>query len=645
MGAGVGKINLGVVCSIVACFGMLRGLHAQAVQGLDAIRVASGLAQPLFVTAPPGDFNRIFIVQQNGQIRVLNLVTGTLNATPFLTVSGLAVGGEQGLLGLAFDPGYATNGKFYVNGTVPGGSFGQGITKIFQYQVSSNPDIADTTPANIKTMLSFDQPQTNHNGGWIGFSLRAGDDGNLYIATGDGGAGNDQGTGHIEPGGNAQNKTTLLGKMLRINVDPTAGTYTIPANNPFFGSATFKQEIWTFGLRNPFRDSFDRSSGRMFIGDVGQNTREEIDVQQATNPGGGENYGWRDREGFIQNPAYATATPTPTPNPPRVDPIFDYPHTTGQTVIGGYVYRGGQFPALQGVYIFGDYLGPEPGSIGRIFSLNYDGTSASNFQDITSQLFPIPTTGGNVNLANVSSFGEDAAGELYITDIGNGSVYKISPMLVGAASRKIHGSTPRDLNLPLTGARGVECRSGGANGDYTMIFTFAVPLTSVGGRSVTAGVGSVSSSVIDSGNAHQYIVNLTGVTNVQYITVTLTSVIDAAGNTSSAVSATMGVLLGDTNADGFVNSADISQTKAESGNGVTTLNFREDVNEDDFINSADISFVKSMSGTALPSPPSSPPASASASPTAVAPWDMNGNQTSSAKAKAWSSDRPLEYRH
>src|SRR5438105_13702781 len=396
MGTGKGKIGLGIVCSLIAYLQLAHPVFAQAVQGLDAIRVASGLSSPLFTTAPPGDSNRLFIVQQNGVIRIFNLNTGTLNTTPFLTVGNIVSGGEQGLLGLAFDPAYATNGKFYVNCTAPGGAFNAGITQIRQYQDSTNPDIADTTPANIKTLLSFDQPQANHNGGWIGFSPRSGDDHNLYIATGDGGAANDQdgGVGHIEPGGNAQNKTTLLGKMLRIHIDPTAGTYTIPADNPFFGSTTLKQEIWAFGLRNPFRDSFDRSTSRMLIGDVGQDTREEVDVQQPTNPGGGENYGWRDREGFIQNPAYPTptASPTPTPNPPRVDPIIDYPRTTGRTVIGGYIYRGQQIPALQGVYVFGDYLGPEPGSIGKVFSLAYNGTSASNFQDITPQLFPLPTT-------------------------------------------------------------------------------------------------------------------------------------------------------------------------------------------------------------------------------------------------------------
>jgi glucose/arabinose dehydrogenase len=606
MGAKSGKrILFGIIGSIVAFLGIANEVDGQAVSGLDAIRVASGLTQPLFVAAPPGDLNRIFIVQQNGQIRILHLDTGMLNANPFLTISGLAVGGEQGLLGLAFDPSYATNGKFYVKCTVPGGAFNSGITKIFQYQVSSNPDIADTTPTNIKTLLSFDQPQTNHNGGWIGFSPRPDDDHNLYIATGDGGNGNDQGTGHIEPGGNAQNNTTLLGKILRIHVDPTTGTYTIPASNPFASptpapSPAPMREIWALGLRNPYRDSFDRSTGRMFIGDVGQSTREEINVQQPTNPGGGENYGWRDREGFIQNPAYPTATPTPTPNPPRVDPIFDYPRTTGRTVIGGYVYRGSQFPALQGTYVFGDYLGPNGGSA-RVFTLNYDGTTASNFQDITSQLFPIPTTGGNVNLVNLSSFGEDAAGELYMTDIGNGNVYKISPMLVGAASRKMHASIPFDIDLPLTGARGIECRSGGTNGSYTVIFKFALPISSVAGASVS-GIGSVSSRMIDSSNTHQYIVNLTGAANVQYITVTLTNVIDVAGNVGSTVSAIMGVLTGDTTSNGMVNSSDISEVQSQSGQLVTANNFRDDITVNGVINSSDISLVQSQSGMALPSP-------------------------------------------
>jgi glucose/arabinose dehydrogenase len=592
------RIWICVFCSFV-----VGGLHAQQIPGLDAIRIVSGLSSPLFVTAPPGDFNRLFIVQQGGQIRILNLKTGILNSTPFLTLSNLQSGGEQGLLGLAFDPNYATNGKFYLNFTVPGGAFGNGTTHVSQFQVSSNPDVAD--PTSEKVLLTFDHPQTNHNGGWIGFSLRTGDDHNLYIATGDGGNANDQGTGHIEPGGNAQNSTTLLGKMLRIHVDPTTGTYTIPSNNPFFGSASLKQEIWLLGLRNPFRDSFDRATGRMLIGDVGQDTREEIDVQQPTNPGGGENYGWRDREGFIQNPAFATATPTPTPNPPRVDPIFDYPHTTGRTVIGGYIYRGGQFSALQGIYVFGDYLGPSGGPA-KVFTLNYDGTTASNFQDITGQLFPIPTSSGNVSLVNLSSLGEDAVGELYLTDIGNGNVYKLSSMLVGAVSRKTHGTTAFDVDLPLTGTPETECRSGGANGNYTIVFKFAVPVSTVGSANIV-GTASISSRAIDGTDGRQYIVNLTGVTDAQNVTVTLSNVTDVAGNLSASVSATMAVLVGDANADRFVDAVDTSQTKSQSGNAVTSSNFREDVNVDGFIDAVDVSLVKSKSGTSLPagtSPPS-----------------------------------------
>src|SRR4029077_4420648 len=219
-----------------------------------------------------------------------------------------------------------------------------------------------------------------------------------------------------------------------------------------------------------------------------------------------ENYGWRLREGMIATPTGNPVVGGPPP-PGNVDPIFDYPHTTGRTVIGGYIYRGLQFSALQGIYVFGDYLGPSGGSA-KIFTLNYDGTTASNFQDITSQLFPIPTTSGNISLVNLSSLGEDAAGELYVTDIGNGNVYKLSPMLVGAASRKVHGATAFDVDLPLTGTPGTECRSGGANGNYTIVFKFAVAVSTVASANVAAGTAGITSRAIDSTDARQYVVNL-----------------------------------------------------------------------------------------------------------------------------------------
>ena len=443
---GFARVRALLICVSPTLF-LVSNARSQAVTGLAATRVASGLTQPLFVTAPPGDYNRVFIVCQTGQVYILKLAFNTLDLTkPFLDISSIiTAGGEQGLLGMAFDPNYAANGKFYLSFTVSGGMFGNGVTHISQFQVDpTDPDKADTanekilkTTAMPPVFLTFDHPQANHNGGWIGFSPRANDSNNLYVATGDGGNGDDQGTGHHEPGGNAQWNQTLLGKMLRVQVDPTTATYTIPADNPFANSSPpVLKEIWLLGLRNPYRDSFDRLTGRMFIGDVGQSMREEVDVQQPTNPGGGENYGWRDREGTIQNPTFATATPTPTPVPPRVDPIFDYPRAqpspspshaiAGRTVIGGYIYRGKQIPALRGTYVFGDYLGPSNGTE-KIFTLNYDGVAASNPQGITAQLFPT-IDNPPVNLANPSAFGEDANGELYITDIGNGSVYKIVPV-------------------------------------------------------------------------------------------------------------------------------------------------------------------------------------------------------------------------
>ncbi|MBA2435936.1 MAG: PQQ-dependent sugar dehydrogenase [Chthoniobacterales bacterium] len=401
------------VC-LLAAFS-LSSVNAQAVQGLDAVLVAGGFNLPLYATAPPRDRARLFVVQQKGQIRIIDLASGTVKEPPFLSIS-VATTGEQGLLGLAFDPNYATNGYFYVNYVAPGGIYGQGVTRISRFTVSSNPDIAD--PASEKILLSFDQPQTNHNGGWIGFSPRTGDVENLYIGMGDGGASNDAGTGHIEPGGNAQNLTTLLGKMLRIHIN-SDGTYSIPADNPFVGMPNVRQEIWAYGLRNPFRNSFDRSLGTFFIGDVGQAQREEIDAEAATSAGG-MNYGWRVREGSIQNPAYPN---DPVP-PNAVNPAYDYSHAVGQAIIGGYVYRGRKVRNLVGTYVFADYSGPEGGNFtGRIFTLNFDGTVASNFQDITADLFP--TMVGNYPLLNPTSLGEDANGELYICDIGSGNVFQI----------------------------------------------------------------------------------------------------------------------------------------------------------------------------------------------------------------------------
>ena len=351
----IGRITGRGALLLLAAAAPIASLQAQAVQGLDAARVAGGFNLPVFMTAPPGDTGRLFVVQQSGEIRIIDLTTRTVKPSPFLDLSDIvSLAGEEGLLGLAFDPNYATSGRFYVFYVAPGGSFGQGVSHLAVFRVSSDPDIANA--ASERTLLTFDKPQNNHNGGWIGFSPRVGDEGNLYIATGDGGNGNDQGPGHIEPGGNAQNTTTLLGKMLRIHPDDRpVGSYSIPADNPFAGSTTDRQEIWAYGLRNPFRNSFDRFKGTLFIGDVGQDSREEIDAQPASKLGGGDNYGWRVREGSIKNPDFGG-----DPNPPgAVNPAYDYPHSVGQVVIGGYVYRGNKIKALRGTYVFADYLGPE----------------------------------------------------------------------------------------------------------------------------------------------------------------------------------------------------------------------------------------------------------------------------------------------
>lgn len=412
----IGRLAGGLAAFALAFSGLGSSVHGQAVAGLSTTLVASGFTEPVFVVSPPGDRERLFVVQLTGQIFIVNLRAGTVNSTPFLDVSDrISLQGEEGLLGLAFDPNFAANRRFYLDYVGPGGAYGQGVSHISQFRVSNNPDVAD--PNSERILLTFDQPETNHNGGWIGFSPRPGDEGNLYIATGDGGASDDAGTGHIEPGGNAQNTMTLLGKMLRIHIEAKLGTYSIPANNPFANSSTSRKEIFCYGLRNPFRDSFDRLTGDLFIGDVGQGEREEVDVQPASNPGGGENYGWRVREGTIQNPAYPN---DPVP-PNALNPIYDYPHTVGVTVIGGYVYRGHRISALRGTYVFADYLGPTY-TTGKIWTLNYSGGVASNFQDVTAELFPTPT---GVNLQNPTSLGEDGSGELYIADISSGDIFKI----------------------------------------------------------------------------------------------------------------------------------------------------------------------------------------------------------------------------
>lgn len=380
-------------------YGHSTGDLAAGSELIDAVRVASGLSNPLFAASPPGDPDRLFIVEQHtGRIRILDLDTGQLAADPFLDLpdSSLAGGGEQGLLGLAFHPNYASNGLFYVNLTNAAGD-----TEVREYR---RADANHADAGSGRLILGFEQPFTNHNGGWMGF----GPDGFLYIASGDGGSGGD-------PQNNAQNLNSLLGKMLRLDVNgddfpgDAARNYAIPAGNPFAGATPGADEVWLYGLRNPWRASFDSATGNLWIGDVGQGAREEIDAIAAGL--GGLNLGWKFKEGFA----------TFSGNPPAglTDPILDYDRTTplysGVSVTGGYVYRGPG--GMDGLYVFGDF-----GSA-NLWSVSYaPGGQAQDFLNRNAQL--VLSGGGDID--QIASFAVDGTGRLYLIGL-DGDIHRLSP--------------------------------------------------------------------------------------------------------------------------------------------------------------------------------------------------------------------------
>jgi hypothetical protein len=420
-------ILLGALIAAVASLAPTQALAAI----VGRTRVASGLNAPMFVTHAPGDPDRLFIAERgtpgnnsnaSASIRVLDLTTGTLQATPYLTITGVNNTGEGGLLGMAFHPDFQTNGKFYVYITANDSISGTPFSSYIREYTAPSPT-SPTANTSFTPIVQWSQPQSNHNGGWIGFSPN---DSFLYIMSGDGGGGNDQGTGHTEPGGNAQDLTNnLLGKALRIDVNgddfpaDSLKNYSVPATNPFVGE-TGDDEIWAYGLRNPFRAGFDRATGDLWIGDVGQDRREEIDFQPGASPGG-ENYQWRLREGFIATPGVGGSAPAGS-----VPPVWDYKQSdapdvtpadagfTGNTVIGGVPYRGPD-PSLQGVYFFTD-----TGS-NQIWTLRHpNGTEPVDVDNVTSLL---PTDTGSPSQPVAIS--EDAVGNLYITYL-TGSVYRIT---------------------------------------------------------------------------------------------------------------------------------------------------------------------------------------------------------------------------
>ncbi len=331
--------------------------------------LASGLASPDFACSPPGD-PRVFVLEQGGTIRIWR--DGKLLPRPFLDLRGrISSGGERGLLGLAFHPDFATNGVFFVDYTDR-----KGDTRVDRFRASRDPDRADSTSGT--PVLHVAQPYANHNGGMIAF----GPDRMLYVALGGGGSGGD-------PHGNGQNLGTLLGKLLRLDVDHGA-PYAIPADNPFARTRGARGEIWAYGLRNPWRFSFDRAAPTLVIADVGQNQWEEIDVADARV--GGINYGWNLREGLHAFRWTLGSTARPT------DPVAEYSHRDGCSITGGYVYRGAALPELRGTYFFSDWCG------GWLRSFRWQAGRASEKRQWT-----LPSLG------RVTSFGEDAAGELLVT--------------------------------------------------------------------------------------------------------------------------------------------------------------------------------------------------------------------------------------
>lgn len=410
-------------------FSMMLATHAaetSPLEGITTVRIAANLVEPLYVTAPPADGRRLFIVSKPGDILILNLETGRVNPTPFLSIPDVSPFGEGGLLGLAFSPDFASSGRFFVSYARRGGG-----RFVSAYQVSPNPDIAD--PATAQDVFRFGDNGGVHIGGWIGFRPGTTE---LWVTSGDGDALVPE-AGHANL---AQNPANPHGKIYRI-LPQADNRYAIPADNPWVNSSLgFRPEAWALGVRNPWRASFDRVTGDFWFGDVGGARREEINFEPAGSPGG-RNYGWSIYEGNLAtdwpglpDPAGLTLTP----------PLLDYPHLgtnvpiTGSSVTGGYVYRGQLVTALQGRYVFGDFIN------GRIFSLTHSG---GQFQELAEHSSAWADRSGPIQF--ISSFGEDAAGELYIVSFANsfnpaipGSLHRVVP---AGPARLRWKSTPSPL--------------------------------------------------------------------------------------------------------------------------------------------------------------------------------------------------------
>ncbi|MBI5879407.1 MAG: PQQ-dependent sugar dehydrogenase [Chloroflexi bacterium] len=390
-GLALSLTTIAALCLVLATFGVL-ALPAQAAPAATLHGTLTALpftvVDPVYVTHAGDGSGRLFVVQRSGQIRIFR--NNQLSDAPFLSITARvgSASGEQGLLSVAFPSGFAGSQRFYVYYTDLAGT----IT-ISRFNVSANPDRAD--PSSETKIITIPHPTySNHNGGQLQF----GPDGFLYAGTGDGGSGGD-------PFNNALSTTVLLGKLLRIDPEsayPGVPTYTVPASNPFAQTAGYRHEIWALGLRNPWRFSFDRLTGDLYIGDVGQGAWEEVDVQPAGSAGG-QNYDWSCFEGFVPyapNAARCAGAITHTA------PVTAYPHGAECSVTGGYVYRGAQYAQLAGRYIFGDFCS------GRIWALSRAGNTWTT-QDVGDATFQI------------SSFGEDESGALYIAAYSEGRIYRL----------------------------------------------------------------------------------------------------------------------------------------------------------------------------------------------------------------------------
>ncbi len=389
--------------SIIIAFTIWAVSPFACVAEVGATRLVSGFVQPTYVTVAPGDDSRLFVIEKAGSIRIFDRSRGKILSEPFLSIPQFTVS-EAGMVGLAFAPDFWRSGVFYVTHT-PASSPMPTLTR---FHVSAG-DTNRADPTSAEMILSIEGTPALHMGGWIGFHP---DNGLLYLTVGDGDG--------LYPGldypheGHAQNLKTLRGKILRLQVEAT-GPYTIPADNPFIAGGG-RPEIWSYGVRNPWRGSFDRLTHDYFFGDVGNNAREEIDMEPAGSSGG-RNYGWSTYEGTLDTGFNLPGNPTPG-DPSLIPPLFDYIHGSnwGSAVVGGYVYRGSDLPELTGQYLFGDYTS------GRLWCMKDRGTPSQTITEIRP-LF----SDRSRRFHHISSFGEDNIGRVFVLEFNDGDLFQLTP--------------------------------------------------------------------------------------------------------------------------------------------------------------------------------------------------------------------------